>query len=98
MSKVVFDANAENHQLHELLQKLERTRTIAMWQDHLTLLGKGYVMITAQILYDTAVFKTQCEIGEPHIDSVQAIVEQIELHMLAMCSSAVEDQATLIGG
>ena len=92
-AKVVFDANAEDHHLRELLQKLERTRTFAIWHNHSTLLGKGYVMITAKILYDTAVFKTQCEIGEPLTDNVQAIVEQPELHMLA---TAVEDQEALI--
>ena len=40
-ANVVYDINAEEHQLRELLKKLERTRTIAMWHDHSTLLGKG---------------------------------------------------------
>ena len=54
-------------------------------------------MITAKIIYDTAVFKTRSEMEGSFSDSVQAIVEQPELHMLAICSSAVEDRAALIG-
>ena len=96
LAQVVFDANADNQQLKEFLRKLERTRTLAIWHDHSTLLGKGYIMVTAKILYDKAVFKTVSELGV-HVDSIQSIIEQPELHMLAVCSSAVEDQALLIG-
>ena len=90
---------ADNEELRDLLRKYERTRTLAMWHDHSTLLGKGYVMITVKILYDKAVFKTQHEIENEgkHTDHVQAQVEQPELHMLAICSSSVEDQAALTG-
>lgn len=94
---VVFDPNAEDQQLRDLICKLERTRTLAIWHDHSTLLGKGYVMITAKIIYDKAVFKTTTELEGLHIDNVQAVVEQPELHMLVVCSSTVEHQAALIG-
>ena len=98
LAQVVIDDDADSQQLRELLQKLERTRTLAIWHDHSTLLGKGYVMITAKIIYDKAVFKTRSELGA-HVDSVQTITEQPQIHniMLAVCSSAVENQAALIG-
>ena len=48
-------------------------------------------------MYDTAVFKTKQELEGASLDSIQAYIEQPELHMLAVCSSAVEDQAALTG-
>ena len=90
--------STDDKQLRELLRKIERTRTLAIWHDHSTLLGKGYVMVTAKILYDTAVFKTQHEIDSEglHIANIQEEIEQPQLHMLVLCSSSVEDQAALI--
>ena len=41
VANTVFDANAEDQQLRDLICKLERTRTLAIWHDHSTLLGKG---------------------------------------------------------
>ena len=49
IANVVFDTNAEDQQLRDLICKLERTRTLAIWHDHSTLLGKGYVLITVKI-------------------------------------------------
>lgn len=95
-AQVAFDTD---DQLRVLLKKLERTRTLGLWHDHSSLLSKGYVLITVKIIYDTAVFKTQHEIEdeENYINNVHNQVEQPELHMLAICSSSVEDQAALIG-
>ena len=97
IANVVFDTNAEDQQLRVFICKLERTHTLAIWHDHSTLLGKGDVMITVTNIYDRAVFKTTSELEGSHIESVQALVEQPELHMLAVCSSTVEDKAALIG-
>lgn len=84
--------------LRSLVQKYERTRTFAIWHDHSTLLGKGYVLITAKIVYDTAVFKSQNEIESEvsHATTIQREIEQPQLHILVVCSSSVEDQAALI--
>jgi hypothetical protein len=90
-------ANTDDNTLRELLRQFERTRTIGIWHDHSTLLGKGYVIVTAKVMYDTAVFKTKQELEGASLDSIQAYIEQPELHMLAVCSSAVEDQAALTG-
>ena len=62
LARQAVDTTNDDNQLRDLLRKTERTHTLAMWHDHSTLLGKGYVLITAKILYDTAVFKTQHEI------------------------------------
>ena len=62
LAQVVYDANTDDNTLREFLRQFERTRTIGIWHDHSTLLGKGYVMITAKVMYDTAVFKTKQEL------------------------------------
>ena len=46
------DLSDEN--LRSTLKQCERTRHIAIWHDHSTILGKGYILLTAKILYDKA--------------------------------------------
>ena len=53
-------SNEATHQeLEEMVAKLERTRSIAIWHDHSTVIGQGYILITAKVLYDPMIFKTQ---------------------------------------
>ena len=73
-ASAAIDNELNDSQLRDILRKLERTRTLAVWHDHSTLLGKGYVLITVKILYDTMVFKTQSEI-EPCHENIQAHIE-----------------------
>ena len=98
LARQVMDNDIDVYQLRVQLTKFERTRTLAFWHDHSTLLGKGYVLITAKILYDAAVFKTQHEIESEgvHSSNIQTEIEQPQLHVLVLCSSSVEDQAALI--
>ena len=50
-----------------------------------------------KVLYDRAVFKTENELmGKVPIHNVQSFVEEPEIHLLAMSSSCIEDQASLI--
>ena len=42
----------------ERFKMLQRTRTLAVWHDHTTLLGLGIVMITVHIVFDLAVLYT----------------------------------------
>ena len=96
----MLPTNTDELELRELVRKLERTRTIAIWHDHSTVLGKGYILITAKVLYDTAVCKTQSEIQEElgrTTPNLQSLIEEPEVHMLAMCTFTVEDQTALIG-
>ena len=68
-----------------------------MWHDHSTILGHGYVLITVRVLYDRAVFKTKSELqGHESYHNLQSFIEEPEIHLLAMSSSCVEDQAALI--
>lgn len=50
-------------------------------------MGKGYILVTTRVLYDPAVYKAQ---------SHQAFVEEPEVHIIAMSSSSIENQAGLI--
>ena len=93
-------SNEATHQeLVEMVARLERTRSIAIWHDHSTVLGQGYILITAKVVYDPMVFKTQEEIeseSSTKMEKLQSMIEQPELHMLVACSSSLDDQATLI--
>ncbi len=87
-------------ELQMLLRGYQRGRSLALWHDHATILGSGFILITVHTIYDAAVFLTNAEYeqlhGERNVD-VQAVVEQPEIYLLALGSSSVEDQAALVG-
>ena len=90
------DSPTEENLRDDLAQK-ERTRTLGMWHDHSTILGHGYVLITVKVFYDTAVFKTESELqGYQSFKNLQSFIEEPEIHLLAMSSSCIEDQASLL--
>ena len=80
-------------QLKDILKASERTRTIGVWHDHSTILGKGYVAVTIKVLYDPAMFKSH---SDRNTAAIQALIEEPEIHILAMSTSSVEHQAALI--
>ena len=83
--------------LRRRLKECERTRTIGMWHDHSDILGHGYIFVTMKVFYDPAVFKSDSEIESSYgISSIQAYMEEPELHIVAVCSSTTESQAALI--
>ena len=45
------------------LAGLQRTRTIAMWHDHSTVLRQGYILFAIWIIYDPAIFFNEDEIN-----------------------------------
>ena len=68
--------------VREKLKQTEQTRTIAVWHDHATILGHGYVLVTAKIIYDTAVFKLNSDIPPTsQVKNIQAFVEEPEIHI-----------------
>jgi len=93
-----YSDRSSDVELREKVAKLERKRTIGIWHDHATVLGHGYVLITAKVFYDPIVFKTELEISQTShcTPNLQSVIEEPELHILAICSSSVEDQAALI--
>ena len=88
-------------QLSQLLVCCERTRSLALWHDHATILKMGYIMLTIHVMYDLLVFYTDVEYHQKHPHnptvSVQSQVEQPEIYLLSPGSSTVEDQSALIG-
>ena len=86
-------------EMRETIKKYQRCRTLAFWHDHGTVLGNGLILITTHVVYDTASFLTsqehQEQSGGSYVD-IQTMIEQPEIHMIAMGSSSIDDQVSLI--
>ena len=68
-----------------------------MWQDHSTILGHGYVLITVKVFYDTAVLKTESELqGHQSFPNLQSLIKEPEIYILVMTSSCIDDQAAFL--
>ena len=96
-----FDIGVEDmqtDQLRHVLAKHQRQRSLVIWHDHATVLNSGFIMVTVHILYDHAVFLTNVEYQRKYNQNidVQSEVEQPEVHMLALGSPSIEDQAALL--
>ena len=76
-----------HQQLSEALSSCERSRSLAMWHDHATILKRGVIMVTVHTLYDPAVFFTDSEYQEANnlqqAICIQSEVEQPEIYMLS---------------
>jgi hypothetical protein len=76
------------------------SRSLCVWHDHATILKMGFIMVTVHVMYDHQVFLTNEEYQQLHPDaciSIQAEVEQPEIHILSAGSSSSEDEAALVG-
>lgn len=60
--------------LQQNLAECERTRTLAVWHNHATIAGKGYLLITVKVVYDKAVFQ-DCIPGNSN-QNIQGITEE----------------------
>ena len=89
----IHNSAFSTHELRDMICKHQRTRTLAMWHDHATLLGRGYILITIHTLYDPAVFVK--EYPESNI-SVQTIVEEPHLYLISLNATRIPDQAGII--
>ena len=78
------------------LAQYVRTRTWAIWHDHATIAGKGYILVTCHVVYDSAVFKKDDELQQGADTNIQSYIEEPEIHIIALSSSSQEDQAALI--
>ena len=92
--------NFESLDLAEMQKQLkdyERTRALWIWSDHSVIESYGLVLIIAGVIYDPLVFYTDSELTEsPKTKaSVQELVEQGEIYIMAHCSSSSADQAGL---
>ena len=93
--------NTDHGELCEALATIERSRSLAFWHDHATILNMGFLMITVHTMYDEAVFFTDEEYKQLNnlhdTVCIQSLVEQPQIHLLSLGGSSVEDQATIIG-
>lgn len=51
-------SNLSEETLQSTLKQYDRTRSIALWHDHSTILGRGYILLTVKVLYGPAVFNS----------------------------------------
>ena len=82
--------------LRERLKALERTRHLVLWHDHSSVLSRGYILITLNVIYDDAVFDVGLFDENRHKKSLQEYVEQPEMYLVCLSSSSIDDQAALI--
>ena len=63
-----------------------KTRTLGIWHDHSSILGRGYILITVSVT------------NPEHMQTkdIQAYIEEPEISIIAMSSSSIQDQAALI--
>ena len=52
---------ATTDQLQQQLAVLQRSRTLAVWHDHSTVLRQGYILFVVWVVYDTGVYLTEHE-------------------------------------
>ena len=95
------DDNLSLSDLRMLLAKSQRTRTLAIWHDHATILGTGYVLVTVNTIYDPAVHMSEeqytCKTGKVvKCVRIQQLVEEPLIHIIAAGTSSIQDQASLI--
>ena len=92
------DATLE--QLQTEVAKLQRTRTLAMWHDHSTILQTGYILFAIWVIYDPAMFLTAQEYAAKSgqsMQNLQEVIEQPVIYMIAPSSSSPADQLALVG-
>lgn len=95
--KIQITRDMSEEAMRQTLRQSERTRTIALWHDHSTLLSHGYVLVTIKIVYDQAVFITNSELLQRStVRDIQSYTEEPEVHILALSSSSIEDQTALV--
>ena len=78
------------------LANLEQTRNLMVWLDNSTVANHGHLACLITCLYDPAVFYTPEEYKEMTGKSVdiQREIEKPEVHFIARCSSADQEQLT----
>ena len=88
----------EVHYMRTLLKLYQRNRSLWVWSDHSVLLGYGLVVFVVGAVYNPLVYLTDEEVAgsSKSTMSVQEMVEQGEVYIMAHCSSSSADQAGLI--
>ena len=87
-------------QLRAQFALTQRTRTLALWHDHSTILQTGYILFAIWVIYDLAVFLMKEEYKEKygkHVNNLHEIIEDPLVYMIAPSGSSPSDQLALIG-
>lgn len=88
-------------QLTQDIKRLQRSRTIAMWHDHSTILQTGYILFGLWVVYDPAAFYTQEQWSTICYQKdgvhIQSLEEEPLIYMIATSSSSPSDQLALVG-
>ena len=79
----------ELEQLQKLVQKLETTRTIAIWYDHATIGNRSHALFTFMIIYNKATYI--CPPGMD-IDDMQKYIETPQTYTLCMSRSTTDGE------
>jgi len=66
--------------------------------DHASILGTGFVLVTVGIVFDPAMFLSDVEYKAKarRVADIQQIVEEPNIHVIVLGSSSAEDQASII--
>ena len=65
------------------LVQCESTRSWAVWHDHSTICGRGYILVTCNIVYNTAVFKKDDEIQQGPDTNILRAVKDWDQHFFS---------------
>ena len=92
--------NATIDELQQLAV-LQRSRTLAVWHDHSTVLRQGYILFAVWVVYDTGVYLTEGEHKAAHSSTpvkknLHEEIEQPQIHMIAPSASTLSDQLALV--
>ena len=81
-----LDENVSIEELKLMLKTAQRTRTLAFWHDHATILEQGYILMTVHVIYVLMQDKS---------GNIQTVVEEPFIYLFGLNSSTIEDQAGL---
>ena len=87
-------------ELQTKLKRTQRTRHLAFWHDHASILCKGYLLVTVSVLFDPLVHLSREEYKQrtgKNVENIQKMIEQPQVHLLALGGSSLEDQLAIIG-
>ena len=89
---------ASLEELQNTFSQLQRTRTLAIWHDHSTILNTGYILFAVWVVFDSAVFYSHAELAETQTKvNIQSFVEEPTIYMIAPSTSSPADQLALVG-
>ena len=91
---VELKENENQDEMKKRLMSLETTRNLMVWLDNSTIANRGHLLCLIICLYDRVVFYTSKEykaITGNDVDT-QKEIEKPQVHFIAQCSSANEEQ------